>query len=82
MFTNDVVRDNPSGVGGAPEREGVSTPETGRSLSLDDLAESLVGVLAISGARLSVESVASGLPDMLEGSDIVRSSERCADCAV
>ena len=82
VLTNEVVRDKPSGLGGAPDREGVSRPALGRSLSLDDLAESLVGVLASSGARLSVDNAASEFAGMLEGSDIVSSSRGRTDYAV
>lgn len=75
VLTNEVDRDKPSGLGGRPEREGVSGPERGRSLSLEDLAESFVGVLAKSGAKLSVESVASDFSGILVGSIVLKSSK-------
>ena len=72
LLEKEAFRDRMVGVGGEDEAFGVLMPEGGDSL-LEDVAEPLVGVLAISGERLSLGRIRSelgrGLP---AGSDMLR----------
>ena len=67
-----------SGLGGVEEKAGVSAPGFGEPVLVEDVAESLVDVLAISGERLSLGIAVSDVVvfGMLIGSDILLVRDR------